>query len=69
MEFSFIPFNDDFSNAPKWKVNFNYYEGDVVLYEDEMYEVLKNVTSEKNSPPNESDNYLHIKVSKTKEVF
>lgn len=69
MEFSFIPFNDDFSNAPKWKFNFDYYEGDVVLYESEVYEVLKNITSNENSPPNKSDDYLHKKVSKTKEVF
>lgn len=69
MEFSFIPFNDDFSNAPQWKVNFHYYEGDVVLYEEETYEVLKNITSEENSTPNKSDDYRYMDASKTKEVF
>ena len=69
MEFSFVPFNDDFSNAPKWEVNFHYYEGDVVLYEAGAYEVLKNITSEENSPPNKSDDYLHMRANKTKEVF
>lgn len=68
MEFRFVPFKDDFSNAPKWRVDFRYYEGDIVMYEKEVYEVLKNLTSEDNSPPNKSDDYLRMEVSKTKEV-
>ena len=69
MESSFIPFDDDFSNVPKWEANFHYYEGDVVVYGGEVYEVLENIISEESSTPNKSDDYLHMKISKIKEVY